>query len=213
MSDPLPLIHVVDDDAAYRTAVARLLEASGYRVALYGSAAQLLKASPPVENGCILLDIQMEGLSGLELQERLVAAGNRLPIVFLTGHADVPSSVRAIKAGAEDFLTKPAPKDVLLAAVQRALARFRAAAENDEKIDALRVRLAKLTPREREVFGLVVRGKLNKQIAYQLGTSERTIKAHRHNIMHKLEMESLAELVLFAERAGVLEQVPAVPGQ
>ena len=213
MSDPSPLIHVVDDDAAYRTAVARLLEASGYRVVQYASAAQLLEASPPVEDGCILLDIHMEGLSGLELQERLVAAGNRLPIVFLTGHADVPSSVRAIKAGAEDFLTKPAPKDVLLAAVQRALARFRAAAESDEKIDALRVRLAKLTPREREVFDLVVRGRLNKQIAYQLGTSERTIKAHRHNIMHKLEMDSVAELVLFAERAGVLEQVPAVPGQ
>jgi FixJ family two-component response regulator len=208
MNDPAPLIHVVDDDAAYRTAVARLLEASGYRVALYASAAQLLEASPPAQDSCILLDIHMEGLSGLELQERLVAAGNRLPIVFLTGHADVPSSVRAIKAGAEDFLTKPAPKDVLLAAVRRALARFRAAAENDEKIDALRVRLAKLTPREREVFDLVVRGKLNKQIAYQLGASERTIKAHRHNMMHKLQMESLAELVLFAERAGVLEQVP-----
>jgi FixJ family two-component response regulator len=213
MSDLPPLIHVVDDDAAYRTAVARLLEASGYRVALYASASQLLDASPPVEAGCILLDIHMEGLSGLELQERLVAAGNRLPIVFLTGHADVPSSVRAIKAGAEDFLTKPAPKDVLLAAVQRALAGFRAAAESDERIDALRVRLAKLTPREREVFDLVVRGRLNKQIAYQLGTSERTVKAHRHNMMHKLEMESLAELVLFAERVGVLEQVAVVPGQ
>jgi RNA polymerase sigma factor (sigma-70 family) len=213
MSHPSPLIHIVDDDASYRTALARLLEASGYRVALYASAAELLETSPPVEAGCILLDIHMEGLSGLELQERLVAAGNRLPIVFLTGHADVPSSVRAIKAGAEDFLTKPARKDVLLAAVQRALARFRAAAENDEKIDVLRLRLAKLTPREREVLDLVVRGKLNKQIAYQLGTSERTIKAHRHNIMHKLQMESLAELVLFAERVGVLEQVPVVRAQ
>ena len=206
MSDPPPLIHVVDDDKAYRTAVARLLEASGYRVALYASAAQLLEAAPPAEAGCILLDIQMEGLSGLELQERLAEAGNRLPIVFLTGHADVPSSVRAIKAGAEDFLTKPAAKDVLLAAVERALARFLAAAESAERIGALQARLAKLTPREREVFDLVVRGKLNKQIAHQLGTSERTIKAHRHNIMHKLEMQSVAELVLFAERVGLMEQ-------
>jgi RNA polymerase sigma factor (sigma-70 family) len=206
MSDPSPLIHIVDDDAAYRKALARLLEASGYRVALYASAAQLLETLPPVEPGCILLDIQMDGLSGLELQERLAASGNRLPIVFLTGHADVPSSVRAIKAGAEDFLTKPAPKDVLLAAVERALARFRAAAENDEKIGALRARLAKLTPREREVFDLVVRGKLNKQIAHQLGTSERTIKAHRHSIVNKLQTQSVAELVLLAERIGVLEQ-------
>jgi RNA polymerase sigma factor (sigma-70 family) len=206
MSDPSPLIHIVDDDAAYRAAVARLLEASGYRVALYASAAQLLEAAPPAEAGCILLDIQMEGLTGLELQERLAAARSRLPIVFLTGHADVPSSVRAIKAGAEDFLTKPATKDVLLAAVRRALARFHATVENAEKIDALRARLAKLTPREREVFDLVVRGKLNKQIAHQLGTSERTIKAHRHNIMHKLQIQSVAELVLLAERGGVLEQ-------
>jgi RNA polymerase sigma factor (sigma-70 family) len=206
MSDPSPLIHIVDDDAAYRTAVARLLEASGYRVALYASAAQLLDASPPAELGCILLDINMEGLSGLELQERLADAGNRLPIVFLTGHADVPSSVRAIKAGAEDFLTKPAPKEVLLAAVQRALARYRAAAENDEKLAALRALLAKLSVREREVFELVVRGKLNKQIAHQLGTSERTIKAHRHSIVSKLQMQSVAELVLFAERVGILEE-------
>jgi RNA polymerase sigma factor (sigma-70 family) len=206
MSDPSPLIHVVDDDAAYRTAVARLLEASGYRVALYASAAQLLATSPPAEPGCIVLDVQMDGLTGLELQERLAAAGNRLPIVFLTGHADVPSSVRAMKAGAEDFLTKPAPKDVLLAAVQRALARFRATAESDEKIGALRARLAKLTPREREVFGLVVRGKLNKQIAHELGTSERTIKAHRHSIVNKLQAQSVAELVLLAERVGILEE-------
>jgi FixJ family two-component response regulator len=205
MSDPAPLIHVVDDDAAYRAAVARLLEASGYRVALYASAAQLLEKALPVEAGCILLDIQMEGLNGLELQDRLAAAGNRLPIVFLTGQADVPSSVRALKAGAEDFLTKPAPKDVLLAAVQRALARFQATSESEERIGALQAHLAKLTPREREVFDLVVRGKLNKQIAHQLGTAERTIKAHRQSIMSKLQMQSVAGLVLFAERVGVLE--------
>lgn len=206
MSDASPLIHVVDDDESYRAALARLLEASGYRVALYASAAQLLERSPPAEAGCILLDVQMEGLTGLDLQERLAAAGNRLPIVFLTGHPDVPSSVRAMKAGAEDFLTKPASKEVLLAAVLRALERFRAAAENDEKIGALRARLAKLTRREREVFDLVVRGKINKLIAHQLGTSERTIKAHRHSITSKLQMQSVAELVLLAERIGLLEE-------
>jgi len=204
MTDLSPLIHVVDDDAAYRTAVSRLLEASGYRVALYASASQLLEKPPATEPGCILLDVQMDGLSGLQLQERLAELGHTLPIVFLTGHADVPSSVRAIKAGAQDFLTKPAPKEVLLAAVQLALARFREAQEKGDRLGALHARLARLTPREREVFDLVVSGRLNKQIAYQLGTSERTIKAHRHSIMHKLQVQSLAELVLFAERLGML---------
>jgi len=146
----------------------------------------------------------MDGLSGLQLQERLAELGHTLPIVFLTGHADIPSSVRAIKSGAEDFLTKPAPKDVLLAAVQRALARFRAAHEKSERTGAQHARLATLTPREREVFNLVVCGRLNKQIAHQLGTSERTIKAHRQSLMQKLEVRSVAELVLFAERLGVL---------
>ena len=206
MSETAPLIHVVDDDEAHRTAVSRLLEASGYRVAQYSSALALLAKPRPTEPGCILLDVQMEGLSGLQLQERLAELGHALPIVFLTGHADVPSSVRAIKAGAEDFLTKPAPKDVLLAAVQRALARYHAAQEKYVHDDAQQARLAKLTAREREVFGLVVRGKLNKQIAYELGTSERTIKAHRRSIMHKLQMRSFAELVLFAERLGVLAE-------
>ncbi len=204
MTDTSPLIHVVDDDASYRTAVSRLLQASGYRVALYDSAMQMLQKPPPAELGCILLDVQMDGLSGLQLQERLAELGHTLPIVFLTGHADIPSSVRAIKSGAEDFLTKPAPKDVLLAAVQRALARFRAAHEKSERIGAQHARLATLTPREREVFDLVVCGRLNKQIAHQLGTSERTIKAHRQSLMQKLEVRSVAELVLFAERLGVL---------
>ena len=208
MSEPTPLIHIVDDDDAYRTAVARLLEASGYRVAQYPSALALLAKPPPTEPGCILLDVQMEGLSGLQLQERLSELGHALPIVFLTGHADVPSSVRAIKAGAEDFLTKPAPKDVLLAAVKRALERCRAVQEKYVRDDAQQALLGKLTPREREVFDLVVRGKLNKQIAYELGTSERTIKAHRRSIMHKLHMRSFAELVLFAERLRVLAEAP-----
>jgi FixJ family two-component response regulator len=206
MSEPAPLIHVVDDDVAYRTAVSRLLEASGYRVALYASANQLLQSPPAAEPGCILLDVQMEGLSGLQLQERLAELGHTLPIVFLTGHADVPASVRAIKAGAEDFLTKPAPKKILLAAVQRALARFRATQEKDERDGALQARLARLTPREREVFDLVVRGRLNKQIAFELGTVERTIKAHRHSIMHKLQVRSAADLVLLAERLGMLSE-------
>jgi FixJ family two-component response regulator len=206
MTERAPLIHVVDDDAAYRVALARLLEASGYRVALYASADQLLENPPAPEPGCILLDVQMEGLSGLQLQERLAGLKHALPIVFLTGYADVPASVRAIKAGAEDFLTKPAPKEVLLGAVRRALERFRAAQERDGRVEALQARLNRLTRREREVFDLVVRGKLNKQIAFDLGTSERTIKAHRHSIMHKLDARSPAELVLLAERLGMLAE-------
>ena len=142
--------------------------------------------------------------SGLDLQDRLAKLGHMLPIVFLTGHGDIPASVRAIKAGAEDFLSKPVSKKPLLDAVERALARHESAREHHERLAALRALVATLTPRESEVFALVVRGKLNKQIAYELGTSERTIKAHRHNIMQKLRVRSLAELVLIAERLGIV---------
>jgi len=199
-----PLVHIVDDDEAFRTAIARLLQASGYRVALYESGDQLLKSPPSSEPGCILLDIRMDGLGGLELQDRLSERGIILPIVFLTGYGDIPTSVRAIKAGAEDFLSKPVSKETLLAAVERALARYEEARELHVRLTSLRALVDTLTPRESEVFALVVRGTLNKQIAYQLGTSERTIKAHRHSIMDKLKVQSLAEAVSIAERLGML---------
>jgi RNA polymerase sigma factor (sigma-70 family) len=198
------VIHVVDDDASFRRAVARLLQASGYRVALYESGERLLERPPGAEPGCILLDLHMNGLSGLELQQRLAQTGHSLPIVFLTGHGDLPSSVKAIKAGAEDFLSKPVSKQTLLDAVEQALARYREQQEQRDRIESLHVLLSQLTPREREVFSLVVRGKLNKQIAFTLGTSERTIKAHRHAVMEKLKVQSVAEAVSIAARIGML---------
>jgi FixJ family two-component response regulator len=200
MTSEPAVIHVVDDDASFRTAIARLLDSLGYKVAVYDSAAELLERRPSDGRGCILLDVQMEGLNGIELQDVLAELGNTLPIVFLTGHGDIPMSVRAVKAGAEDFLSKPVPKEILTDAICRALARYESARERRDQLGALGTRLASLTPREREVFALVVRGKLNKQIAFELGTSERTIKAHRHAVMEKVQVRSLAELVSVAER-------------
>jgi RNA polymerase sigma factor (sigma-70 family) len=196
-----PHIHIVDDDAAFRAAVARLLEGSGYRVALYKSAQHLLEDLPNDLNfGCILLDVRMPGLNGLDLQARLIESGSTLPIVFLTAHGDIPMSVRAIKAGAEDFLSKPVSKKTLLDAIQRALAQNASARERSTRLHSLRALVKTLTPRQREVFALVVAGKLNKQIAHELGTSERTIKAHRQEVMRKLKVRSLVEAVSIAEQ-------------
>jgi FixJ family two-component response regulator len=204
MTTAPPIVHVVDDDAAFRTAVARLLDASGYQVALYGAASELLEKLPGDAPGCILLDVKMSGLNGPQLQERLRELGHKLPIVFLTGHGDVPTSVRAIKAGAEDFLTKPVPKEDLLAAIKRAFSRYEETRAHDSRIATLRSLVSRLTPREKEVFILVARGKLNKQIAHELNVAERTIKAHRQQVMEKCEVQTLAELVLIAERLGML---------
>jgi FixJ family two-component response regulator len=206
MSTDGPVIHIVDDDISFRTAVGRVLRAAGYQVSLYESANQLLDNMPPAERGCILLDVRMPGLNGPQLQEVLAKMSFALPIIFLTGHGDIPTSVRAIKAGAEDFLAKPAPKKVLLEAIERALKRYDETHEHTVRLNVYRECFSILTPREREVFGLVVRGKLNKQIAHKLGTSERTIKAHRHSIMQKFKVKSLAELVSIAEHLGVLAE-------
>jgi len=204
MTGSATLVHVVDDDSLFRTAIARLLRASGYDVALYESSEQLLDNAPGDTPGCILLDVRMAGLDGLELQDRLKQMGSILPIVFLTGHGDLPTSVKAIKAVAEDFLAKPVAKDTLLASVERALALYRERHDLRTRLDNLRALVAKLTPREHEVFALMVRGRLNKQMAYELGTSERTVKAHRHAVMEKLQVSSLAEAVSMAERLGML---------
>ena len=204
MSTNGPTIHIVDDDMSVRTAVGRVLRGAGYQVSLYESASHLLENLPAAERGCILLDVQMPGLNGPQLQEVLAKMNSELPIIFLTGHGDIPTSVRAIKAGAEDFLSKPAPKKVLLEAIERALKRYDEKHEHNIQLNTFRKSFSTLTPRQREVFGLVVRGKLNKQIAFELGTSERTIKAHRHSIMEKFMVKSLAELVSIAEKLGVL---------
>ncbi|MGY8630875.1 response regulator transcription factor [Bradyrhizobium sp. 14AA] len=200
------LVHVVDDDASFRTAIERRLKLAGYEVATYASAQDLLDAAPDEEQpGCILLDVRIPGLSGPELQSRLIASGSTLPIIFLTGHADTPTTVQAIKAGAEDFLTKPVSSEQLLDAIGRALSRQDAARNQRGKLEAFRAHLATLTQRERQVFDLIVRGKINKQIAYELGTTERTVKAHRHQVMEKMQVHSLAELVSIAERLGMLD--------
>ena len=202
------LVHVVDDDASFRTAIERRLKKAGYEVATYPSAQDLLDRLPnESEAGCILLDVRIPGLSGPELQGRLSELGSTLPIVFLTGYADVQTTVRAIKAGAEDFLTKPVSSEELLAAVERALAHHQARRSQRNKLDAVRAHIATLTPREREVFELVIRGKTNKQVANALGATERTIKAHRHRVMEKMQVQSLAELVSLAERAGILRDL------
>ena len=154
--------------------------------------------------GCILLDIKMPGVSGPELQDRLKTRGLSLPIIFLTGQADIPTTVRVIKAGAEDLLTKPVAKDTLVQAIERALARVRTMRDKHEQLDVLRTLVSHLSPRERQVFDRVVRGKMNKEIARELGATERTIKAHRHHVMEKVQAKSLAELVMIAERLGIL---------
>jgi len=200
-----PTVHVVDDDASFRTAIERRLKKAGYEVATYPSAQDLLDRLPDDhEPGCILLDVQMPGLSGPELQNCLSKLNSTLPIVFLTGHADTRTTVQTIKAGADDFLTKPVSSEDLLKAIERALACHEAARNRRNKLDVTRNRIAAFTPRERQVFELIVRGKINKQIAHELGTTERTIKAHRQQVMEKAEVKSLAELVSIAEHLGVL---------
>jgi FixJ family two-component response regulator len=199
-------VHVVDDDASFRTAIERRLKLAGYEVETYSSAQQLLDRLPGIQApGCILLDVQIPGLSGPELQTRLHEIGSILPIVFVTGHADTPTTVRAIKAGAEDFLTKPVSSEQLLDAIARAMTRYDSTSSQRSKLDSLRGLVATLTRRERQVFDLIVRGKINKQIAYELGTTERTVKAHRHQVMEKMQVRSLAELVSSAERLGLLD--------
>ena len=198
------IVHVVDDDASYLTAIQQLLEASGYRVATYVSAQQLLDRQPDDSKGCILLDVRMPGISGLELQSRLTERGSKLPIIFLTAYPDVSITVRAIKAGAEDFFIKPVGSEELLRAIARAITRHRNARALDGELDALRSRLATLTSRQRQVFEIIVQGKTNKTAARELGSTERTVKAHRSAIMDKLQVQSVVDLVRIAERLGVL---------
>jgi RNA polymerase sigma factor (sigma-70 family) len=205
-------VHLVDDDASFRTAIERRLKKAGYAVSTYPSARQLLDHLPDeTEPGCILLDVRIPDVSGPELQAHLGKLGSTLPIVFLTGYADVRTTVQTIKAGAEDFLTKPVSSEQLLRAIERAIAHHEISRGQKQKLDALRELLATLTPRERQVFDLVVQGQTNKQIGRALGATERTIKAHRHQAMEKMRVRTFAELVSVAERLGILGEIANRP--
>jgi FixJ family two-component response regulator len=200
MTETSAIIHLVDDDEALRKALRRLLLSYGYNVRTHASADTFLQSLPLRGINCLVLDIHMPGLDGLALQERLAAQSVQLPIVFLTATGDIPKSVRAIKAGAVDFLTKPVTSEDLLKAIEAALAAAKTLQIEQDQTAALIQRYQTLTPREREVMSHVVAGRLNKQIAADLGTSEQTIKFHRGHMMSKMGVESVAELVRAASR-------------
>jgi two-component system response regulator FixJ len=212
MTATVPIVYVVDDDTSFLTAVSRLLRAKGFSVKTYSSAHEFLTERDVDVPGCVLADLQMPQMSGLDLQSALAQTPNPLPILFLTGHGDIPSSVRAMRDGAEDFLEKRAPKEKLLDAVKRALARDSREREARNKQRDLRARLDTLTEREREVLAHVVQGRLNKQIAWDLGIHERTVKLHRTAITTKLNVQSVAELTRLTQEAGIfLELVRTFP--
>jgi FixJ family two-component response regulator len=208
MLSSAPTVFIVDDDPAVLTSLARLVRSAGYQAVTCGSAREFLGRDPSDAPGCLVLDVHLPELSGLELQQALATAGHRLPIIFLTGYGDIPMSVQAMKAGAVDFLTKPCHDQDLLTAIQQAIAKDQRARQEQAEVDDLQRRLATLTHREREVLALVVAGKLNKQIAAALGTGEKTIKVHRGRVMAKLRVRSLADLVRLAEKAGIATTPP-----
>ena len=203
MSEPKEIVFVVDDDASVLKGLRRLLAAAGLEVAGFESPQQFLERFDPGAPGCVVLDLAMPGLNGMELQQELAARGSMLPIVFLTGHGDVPTSVQAMKRGAADFLTKPVDEKDLLAAIRNAFEKGRALRMAQAETAEIGRRLATLTPREREVLEHIVAGKRNKQVAGELGTVEKTVKVHRARVMEKMQARSLAELVRLAERAGI----------
>ena len=203
MKQPDSIVYVVDDDFSVREAIKSLIRSVGLRVETFGTAQEFLHSARPDAPGCVVLDVRLPGLSGLDLQRELAAHGINLPVIFITGHGDIPMSVRAMKAGALEFLTKPFRDQDLLDAIQQALERDRSARQQRSETAELRERFDSLTAREREVMGLVVSGLLNKQIAGELGTSEVTIKIHRSQVMKKMSAGSLAELVRMTEKLGI----------
>jgi RNA polymerase sigma factor (sigma-70 family) len=200
MKEEKPVIFVVDDDPSVRESTELLLKSIGFNVKTFVSAQDFLKANLQEDLGCLILDVRMPGMSGLDLQEKLISAKKPLSVIFITGHGTVPMSVRAMKAGAVDFLQKPFEEQDLLDAINRAITRQKERKVKEDEAAKLQQRLKVLTPREYEVFSLLVTGMANKEIAYKLGTSERTVKAHRAKIMEKMNAGSLADLVRFAEK-------------
>ena len=198
--DSSAAVFVVDDDASIRDAVKSLLKSVGLHAEVFGSTEEFLNVTRPAVSSCLVLDIRLPDMSGLEFQEELAKAGRRIPIIFVTAHGDIPMTSRAIKAGAIEFLTKPFQKHELLAAIHQALDRDRAAREEEARISELRGRFESLTPREREVMALVVTGLRNKEMAAKLNLSEITVKVHRGRAMQKMEADSLADLVIMADR-------------
>jgi FixJ family two-component response regulator len=203
-----PLVFIVDDDASVRKSLARLLRGAGYEVEAFASAREFLARPRPEVPCCLVLDVRMPGLTGLELQEALATAGHLASTVFITGYGDVSASVKAMKGGAVDFLTKPVDRQVLLGAIERAVTKARQAHREKARISEIRDRINTLTPREAEVFALVVTGMLNKQIASVLGVSEKMVKVHRGRVMSKMRAGSLAELVRLADQGGMIAAKP-----
>lgn len=200
MSEAVPVVFVVDDDAAFQAGLVRLLRASGYTVASFASASEFLAQRGSCAVGCVVADLDMPGMDGLALQSALAGSDAPLPVVFLTGQGDIPTTVRAMRGGAEDFLTKTAPKEALIAALERALGRAARERNDRERREELKARFGRLTPREREVLLLVLRGWLNKQIAADLGIDERSVKRHRTSLMSKIGVRSVAELARLAAK-------------
>ncbi len=203
MPSPIATVYVVDDDSSFLTAVSRLLRAGGYTVQTFTTVADLLKRLTPDTAGCVVTDLRMPGQSGLNLQALLVAQNSPLPLIFLSGHGDIPTSVRAMRHGAVDFLSKPVKKQILFEAIERAFSLEAEQRRRRTHARALHARFDTLSAREREVLVHIISGKLNKQIAFDVGITERTIKAHRASIMDKLNVQSVAELVRFAQELGI----------
>lgn len=203
MSEPLSVVYVVDDDASIRTALRSLIRSVGLRVELFASPHEFLQAKQPEVPSCLILDVRLPGMSGLDLQRQLAAAGIYVPVIIITGHGDIPMSVRAMKAGAVEFLTKPFRDQDLLDAIHLALERDRIRRQQYAEVAVLRERFDSLTPREQEVLSLVVSGLLNKQIAVEVGTSEATVKVHRSQLTRKMGADSLADLVRMANKIGI----------